>query len=128
MPAYQEGQPGTGPQPTAQPGAGYPARGYGQGYGQQHGQQGYGAGYGQQPAAQPQQSYSPPAQAAQAPGFTAAQALDPSTPLEVLAQIVQDAPHLRPQVAANPSTYPALLEWLGNLGDPAVDAALRSRR
>lgn len=60
-------------------------------------------------------------------GFTAAQALDPSTPLEVLAQIVQEAPHLRAQVAANPSTYPALLEWLGNLGDPAVDAALRSR-
>ncbi|MFJ4233635.1 hypothetical protein [Cellulosimicrobium cellulans] len=135
MPAYQEGQPGTGPQPTAQPGAASPAQGY-PGYGQQgypqqgyqqqaQPQQGYGPGYGQQPAAQPQQSYSPPAQA---PGFTAAQALDPSTPLEVLAQIVQDAPHLRPQVAANPSTYPALLEWLGNLGDPAVDAALRSRR
>ncbi|MGM7421952.1 hypothetical protein, partial [Cellulosimicrobium sp. CpK407] len=115
------------------PGAGSPAQGY-QGYGQQghpqpgyqqQPQQGYGGGYGQQPAAQPQQSYSPPAQV---PGFTAAQALDPSTPLEVLAQIVQDAPHLRPQVAANPSTYPALLEWLGNLGDPAVDAALRSRR
>lgn len=133
MPTYQEGQPGTGPQPTAQPGAGSPAQGH-QGYGQQgypqpgyqqQSQQGYGGGYGQQPAAQPQQSYSPPAQV---PGFTAAQALDPSTPLEVLAQIVQDAPHLRPQVAANPSTYPALLEWLGNLGDPAVDAALRSRR
>ncbi|MBE7701927.1 hypothetical protein H9623_16660 [Oerskovia sp. Sa1BUA8] len=69
----------------------------------------------------------PPYQDPQPAGFTAAQALDPSTPLEVLAQIVQEAPHLRPQVAANPSTYPALLEWLGNLGDPAVDAALRSR-
>ncbi|MBD7949893.1 DUF7937 domain-containing protein [Oerskovia rustica] len=70
----------------------------------------------------------PPYQDPQPVGFSAAQALDPSTPLEVLAQIVQEAPHLRPQVAANPSTYPALLEWLGNLGDPAVDAALRSRR
>ncbi|MFF3063169.1 hypothetical protein ACFVQ3_01310 [Oerskovia sp. NPDC057915] len=70
----------------------------------------------------------PPYQDPQPAGFSAAQALDPSTPLEVLAQIVQEAPHLRPQVAANPSTYPALLEWLGNLGDPAVDAALRSRR
>lgn len=69
----------------------------------------------------------PPYQDPQPVGFSAAQALDPSTPLEVLAQIVQEAPHLRPQVAANPSTYPALLEWLGNLGDPAVDAALRSR-
>lgn len=139
LPAYQEEQPGTGPQPTAQqPGQGYPQQGYGQqqgyassGPGQQgyapqgFDQQGYGQqGYAQQPAAQ-QPSYAPPAQPA---GFTAAQALDPGTPLEVLAQIVQDAPHLRPQVAANPSTYPALLEWLGNLGDPAVDAALRSRR
>ncbi len=114
MPAYQDPQPGTGPQPTAQPG--YAAQG--------HGQQPQ--AYGQQPAAQPQPSYTPPAQ--QPVGFTAAQAADPSTPLEVLAQIVQDAPHLRPQVAANPSTYPALLDWLGNLGDPAVDAALRSRR
>ena len=129
LPAYQEEQPGTGPQPTAQqPGQGYPHQGYGQqqGYAPQgYDQQGYGQqGYAQQPAAQ-QPSYAPPAQPA---GFTAAQALDPGTPLEVLAQIVQDAPHLRPQVAANPSTYPALLEWLGNLGAPAVDAALRSRR
>ncbi|MBD8077468.1 hypothetical protein [Cellulosimicrobium arenosum] len=93
--------------PAAQ--QGYPVAGTQQGYGQQ--------GNGQQ-------AYAP----AQPVGFTAQQALDPSTPLEVLAQIVQDAPHLRPQVAANPSTYPALLDWLGNLGDPAVDAALRSRR
>jgi hypothetical protein len=68
----------------------------------------------------------PPTQ--QVMGFTPEQAADPSTPLEVLAQIVQDAPHLRPQVAANPSTYPALVEWLASLGDPAVNEALRSRR
>ncbi|GGM17077.1 hypothetical protein ACFQBY_16335 [Promicromonospora citrea] len=60
--------------------------------------------------------------------WTAAVALDPATPLADLARIVQEAPHLRPQVAANPSTYPALLDWLGALGDPQVDAALRSRR
>ncbi|WP_454858730.1 DUF7937 domain-containing protein [Promicromonospora soli] len=60
--------------------------------------------------------------------WTAAVALDPATPLADLAKIVQEAPHLRPQVAANPSTYPALLDWLGALGDPQVDAALRSRR
>jgi phosphoglycolate phosphatase-like HAD superfamily hydrolase len=42
--------------------------------------------------------------------------------------IVQEAPHLRPHVARNPATYPALLDWLGALGDPEVDAALRSRR
>ncbi|MFJ3408361.1 hypothetical protein [Promicromonospora sp. NPDC090134] len=60
--------------------------------------------------------------------WTPAVALDPATPLADLAKIVQEAPHLRPQVAANPSTYPALLDWLGALGDPQVDAALRSRR
>jgi hypothetical protein len=60
--------------------------------------------------------------------WTPAVAIDPSTPLADLAKIVQEAPHLRPQVAANPSTYPALLDWLGALGDPQVDAALRSRR
>ncbi|WP_342665903.1 hypothetical protein, partial [Promicromonospora kroppenstedtii] len=60
--------------------------------------------------------------------WSAAQALDPATPLADLAKIVQESPHLRPQVAANPSTYPALLDWLGALGDPQVDAALRSRR
>ncbi|WP_278234805.1 hypothetical protein [Isoptericola sp. AK164] len=60
--------------------------------------------------------------------WTPEQALDPHTPLEQLAQIVQEAPHLRPHVAANPSTYPALLDWLGALGDPSVDAALRTRR
>ena len=77
----------------------------------------------------------PPVQAApaqtapvQAPGWTAAQAMDPSTPLADLARISAEAPHLRSYVAANPSTYPALLDWLGALGDPAVDAALRSRR
>ncbi|WP_253867316.1 hypothetical protein [Promicromonospora umidemergens] len=60
--------------------------------------------------------------------WSAALALDPATPLADLAKIVQEAPHLRPQVAANPSTYPALLDWLGALGDPQVDAALRNRR
>lgn len=60
--------------------------------------------------------------------WSAAVALDPATPLADLAKIVQEAPHLRPQVAANPSTYPALLDWLGALGDPQVDAALRNRR
>ena len=60
-------------------------------------------------------------------GYTAEQAADPSTPLEVLAQIAEHAPALRPYVAANPSTYTALLDWLGALGDPAVDAALQAR-
>lgn len=61
-------------------------------------------------------------------GWTPEIALDPNTPLADLAIIVQEAPYLRPHVARNPSTYPALLDWLGALGDPDVDAALRSRR
>lgn len=60
-------------------------------------------------------------------GFTSAQASDPATPMAVLADIVANAPELRPQVAANPTAYPALVEWLGQLGDPEIDAAIRSR-
>jgi hypothetical protein len=60
-------------------------------------------------------------------GFTADQASDPSTSLEDLAKIAEHAPSLRPYVASNPSTYSALLEWLGGLGDPAVDRALDAR-
>ena len=59
--------------------------------------------------------------------FTAQQASDPATPAEVLAAIAEHRPDLRPYVAANPTAYPGLLEWLGNLGDPAVDAALQAR-
>ena len=59
--------------------------------------------------------------------YTPAQAADPSTPAEVLAAIAGSRPDLHPYLAANPSTYPALLEWLGQLGDPAVDAALQAR-
>lgn len=59
--------------------------------------------------------------------YTAAQASDPSTPLDVLAQIAYRRPDLRPDVARNPAAYPGLLEWLGGLGDPAVDSALAAR-
>lgn len=60
-------------------------------------------------------------------GFTWSAAADPATPAATLAQIVQDAPSLRAAVASNPATYPALLEWLGQLGDAEVDAALAAR-
>ncbi len=56
-----------------------------------------------------------------------ARASDPNAPLEDLHRLAQDYPGLRPAIAANPSTYPALLEWLGSLGDPAVNAALAAR-
>lgn len=60
-------------------------------------------------------------------GFTAAHAADPATAPAVLARIAQEAPELRAHLAANPAAYPALLDWLGGLGDPAVTAALRRR-
>src|SRR5665648_881652 len=60
--------------------------------------------------------------------FTAAQASDPQTPGQVLADIAALRPDLRGAVASNPSTYPGLLEWLGSLGEPAVDAAIAARR
>lgn len=60
-------------------------------------------------------------------GFTWAQAVDGATPGATLAQIAQDAPSLRPAIALNPTTYPALLDWLAQLGDAEVDDALRSR-
>jgi hypothetical protein len=59
--------------------------------------------------------------------FTAAQASDPQTPGQVLADIAALRPDLRPAVAANPSAYAGLLEWLGSLGEPAVDAAIAAR-
>lgn len=60
-------------------------------------------------------------------GFTWAEACDPQTPATTLAQIAQDAPTLRAALALNPSTYPALLDWLGQLGDAEINEALGSR-
>ncbi|KAB7317040.1 hypothetical protein GBB85_08650 [Bifidobacterium longum] len=60
-------------------------------------------------------------------GFTAEQAL-PTTDQMQIAQIAQYAPELRACIARNPNTYPALIEWLGQLGDPAINAALASRQ
>lgn len=59
--------------------------------------------------------------------FTAAQASDPQTPGQVLADIAALRPDLRAIVASNPSAYPGLLEWLKSLGEPAVDAAIAAR-
>ena len=56
-----------------------------------------------------------------------AAASDPNTDLTKLHELANNYPGLRPYIATNPRTYPALLEWLGTLGDPAVDAALARR-
>lgn len=47
--------------------------------------------------------------------------------LSDLRMIVIDYPQLRPMVAAHPETDPALLGWLADLHDPAVDEALQAR-
>ncbi len=54
-------------------------------------------------------------------------ASNPQTPLNVLSNIAQTRPDLRAALAENPSTYPELLQWLGQLGDPEVNAALARR-
>lgn len=57
----------------------------------------------------------------------AREAANPATPLTTLQLLARDHPELRATIATNPSTYPALLEWLGRLGVPEVDDALRAR-
>lgn len=56
------------------------------------------------------------------------QASDPKTPAVELQRLAGEYPSLRPLIAMNPSTYPELLEWLGNLHDPAINLALQQRR
>lgn len=87
-----------------------------------------------QPAADQYAARQPTAQAAfEEPvatnpyGFTAEQALTTTDQMQI-AQIAQYAPELRACIARNPNTYPALIEWLGQLGDPAINAALAFRQ
>ena len=87
-----------------------------------------------QPAADQPAARQPAAQAAfEEPvatnpyGFTAEQALTTTDQMQI-AQIAQYAPELRACIARNPNTYPALIEWLGQLGDPAINAALAFRQ
>lgn len=54
-------------------------------------------------------------------------ASSPSTPANELARIAQSRPDLHPLIAANPSAYPELLDWLAHSDDPAVHAALTAR-
>src|SRR5699024_979159 len=57
----------------------------------------------------------------------ASKAADPSTSQAELHQLCAAHPELRPMIAEHPNAYPQLLEWLGRLGDPEVDAALARR-
>lgn len=54
-------------------------------------------------------------------------ATDPRTPAATLAGLAASAPEARPYIATHPAAYPALLDWLAGLHDPAVDDALRRR-
>ena len=54
-------------------------------------------------------------------------AANPATSPEDLRMIAYQYPSLRAVVAANPSTYQELLDWLGQLGDADVDLALLKR-
>ncbi|MCW2831324.1 MAG: hypothetical protein JWP31_2016 [Aeromicrobium sp.] len=54
-------------------------------------------------------------------------ALDPSTTAAELAHLAEHHPHTRPAVAGHPQAYPGLLAWLGEFGDPEIDAAIRAR-
>ena len=58
------------------------------------------------------------------PKWTPQQAMDPTVHPGLLARIAAEAPHLRPQVARNPSARPELLNWLAELDDPDVNLAL----
>ncbi len=55
------------------------------------------------------------------------EAADPATSAQALHEIATTIPALRAAVAANPSAYPELLDWMGQLGESAVDAAIATR-
>ena len=59
--------------------------------------------------------------------FTRAQALDPTTPVDVLTAIAQNRPDLFGALAANPAVPADMLAWLATLGNPEVNAALGAR-
>ena len=54
-------------------------------------------------------------------------AASPTTPAAELARIAASRPDLHPALAANPATYPDLVDWLRTSPDPAVQTALTQR-
>ena len=54
-------------------------------------------------------------------------AASPATPAAELARIAASRPDLHPALAANPATYPDLVDWLRTSPDPAVQTALARR-
>ena len=58
--------------------------------------------------------------------FSPEQASDPGTSMQDMARIAAERPDLWASLAANPSLYPDLREWLGQVDDPAVKEALNA--
>ena len=54
-------------------------------------------------------------------------AASPTTPAADLARIAAARPDLHPDLAANPATYPDLIDWLRTSPDPAVQTVLAQR-
>lgn len=55
------------------------------------------------------------------------EASSPQTRPARLQELANNYPRLRPLIAMNPATYPALVQWLGTLDDPSVNVALAQR-
>lgn len=80
-----------------------------------------------QPVAAAQETSAAVDTAAPANGYTAELAMQ-TTDQMLMAHIAGEAPELRPALARNPNIYPELLQWLGQLNDSAINAAIRSRQ
>ena len=74
-----------------------------------------------------QHAMQPQEPAASNSGFTAELAMTTQDKM-LMAQIASEAPELHPFLARNPNIYPDLLDWLANLNDSAVNAAIRLRQ
>ena len=80
-----------------------------------------------QPVAAAQETSAAADTTAPANGYTAELAMQ-TTDQMLMAHIAGEAPELRPALARNPNIYPELLQWLGQLNDSAINAAIRSRQ
>ena len=56
-----------------------------------------------------------------------AAAANPATPLATLADLAYNHPQLRALVAANPSAYPGLIDWLRQFDDDDIGRAIAAR-
>lgn len=82
---------------------------------------------GAQQLGQPDQFARIPAQSTSGLTSVQAEAANAATSAKRLQTIASTIPEARALVAANSSAYPALLDWLGQLDDPEINAALASR-